>query len=146
VLTVLTVLLALTFITAPGAHAARKAARVHHALSVVRHQLGDPYRYGAEGPGAFDCSGLTYYAFHRAGFRGLPRTSSAQARFVRHIRRSRMRPGDFVFFTGSGGVYHVGIFATWRHHHRIIIHAPYPGRRVQRERIWTNSWFPGTLR
>jgi cell wall-associated NlpC family hydrolase len=131
---------------ASGAHRSHRAHMEHHALRVARTKLGHPYQYGAAGPRRFDCSGLTYFAFHRAGFRRLPRTSSQQARFAHHIRRSHMRPGDLVFFTGSGGVYHVGIFTGWRHGHRVIIHSPRPGQRVRHDRIWTNHWFAGTLR
>jgi cell wall-associated NlpC family hydrolase len=146
--TVLTTLVALAALplTTPPAAATTRGARVYHALNIARAQIGDPYQYGAAGPSAFDCSGLMYYSFHRAGFTGLPRTSAAQARFVRHIPRSHMRPGDLVFFYDSSGVYHVGIFARWRYGHRVIIHAPYPGKRVQREPIWTSRWFAGTLR
>jgi cell wall-associated NlpC family hydrolase len=123
-----------------------RTERVHVALRIARNQIGDPYRYGAAGPAAFDCSGLTYYSFRRAGFSHLPRTSARQAGFVRHIRRSQMRPGDLVFFYGPGGVYHVGVFAGWHNGRRIIIHSPRPGSRVRREAIWTRSWFAGTLR
>jgi cell wall-associated NlpC family hydrolase len=122
------------------------STRVRSALSIARNQKGDPYRYGASGPNAFDCSGLVYYSTHRAGFGHVPRTSSAQSRFMRHISRSAMRPGDFVFFTDGGGVYHVGVFSGWSHGRRLIVHAPYSGARVRTEAIWTNRWFPGTLR
>ena len=122
------------------------ATRVRSALSIARNQKGDPYRYGASGPNAFDCSGLVYFSTHRAGFGNVPRTSSAQSRFMRHIKRSAMRPGDFVFFTNGGGVYHVGIFNGWSHGRRQIVHAPYSGARVRVEAIWTDRWFPGTLR
>ena len=122
------------------------STRIRSALSIARSQKGDPYRYGAAGPNAFDCSGLVYYSTHRAGFGHVPRTSSAQSRFMRHIRRSAMRPGDFVFFYGGGGVYHVGIFTGWDNGRRQIVHAPYSGARVRREAIWTDRWFPGTLR
>ncbi len=120
--------------------------RVRSALRIARGQKGDPYRYGAAGPNAFDCSGLIYYSTHRAGFRKVPRTSSAQSHFMRRIKRSSMRPGDFVFFYNGGGVYHVGVFTGWSHGRRLIVHAPYSGTRVRTERIWTNRWFPGTLR
>ena len=122
------------------------ATRVRSALGIARNQKGDPYRYGASGPNAFDCSGLVYYSTHRAGFGHVPRTSSAQSRFMRHIKRSAMRPGDFVFFTNGGGVYHVGVFTGWSNGRRLIVHAPYSGSRVRTEAIWTNRWFPGTLR
>ncbi len=133
-------------VTARTKPVAAVTTRVRSALSIARHQKGDPYRYGAAGPNAFDCSGLVYFSTHRAGFRRVPRTSSAQSRFMRHIKRSAMRPGDFVFFTNGGRVYHVGVFTGWSHGRRLIVHAPYSGTRVRTERIWTNRWFPGTLR
>ncbi len=135
-------------------HARHHHARHHHAahgrvgraMGIAAAQRGKPYAYGASGPRAFDCSGLTSFAFHRAGFRGMPRTASAQAHFARHISRKAMRRGDLIFFTGGGGVYHVGLFAGFRHGHRLVLHAPYPGKRVQVQPLWTNAWFPGTLR
>jgi cell wall-associated NlpC family hydrolase len=127
-------------------HRRHTLSRVNRAVRIAAAQKGDPYGYGAAGPNRFDCSGLTFYSYHRAGFRGLPRTSSAQARFARHISRPAMRRGDLMFFTGGGGVYHVGVFAGWSHGRRLVLHAPYSGTRVRTERVWTNSWFPGTLR
>lgn len=123
----------------------RRGHEVAHALRVAARQQGDPYRYGAAGPNAFDCSGLMLYSFRAAGLH-LPRTAAAQAGAVRHIPRSRMRTGDLVFFTSGSHVYHVGIYDGWSHGARVIIHAPYSGARVRKEAIWTNSWFAGTER
>ncbi|MFC4785309.1 C40 family peptidase [Nocardioides sp. MAHUQ-72] len=141
----LTALVATSVVTAPAADAATRNQRVLHARTIALHQLGDPYRYGAAGPRAFDCSGLVYYSYRRAGF-AVPRTSRAQAGHARHIRRSHLRPGDFLFFTGSGGVYHVGIFLRRAHGHVVMVHSPRPGQRVRREVPWTSHWFAGTLR
>ena len=145
---ILTTLVAGSTSTAQAAtrHHVRPATRVAHAMGIAVRQRGKPYRYGAAGPRAFDCSGLTSYAFHHAGFRRMPRTASAQAHFARHIRRSRMHRGDLIFFTSGGGVYHVGLFAGFKHGRRLVLHAPYPGQRVHTEPLWTNRWFPGTLR
>ena len=129
-----------------AAHRRVIAGMVTDGLRVAKRQKGDPYRYGAEGPGAFDCSGLTYYAFRKAGFKRIPRTSSAQAQWVDRIRRKAMRPGDLVFFYDGGGVYHVGVYAGARRGNRFIVHAPYGGRRVETARIWDDNWFAGTLR
>jgi cell wall-associated NlpC family hydrolase len=115
-------------------------------MGIAAAQRGKPYVYGAAGPNAFDCSGLTSFAYHRAGFSAMPRTAAAQSHFARHIPRTRMRRGDLIFFTGGGGVYHVGLYAGVFHGHRMVLHAPYPGRRVQVQPLWTNAWFPGTLR
>ena len=145
-----------TAAAAPAARPSLAAQRIAHRRSALRtktwraflvaaRQKGDPYRYGASGPRAFDCSGLTSYAYRHAGLR-LPRTSSAQAGQVRHIRRSSLRRGDLVFFTHGRRVYHVGLFAGFRHGRPYVLHAPYSGTRVRTERIWTNSWFGGTRR
>ncbi|WGL53497.1 C40 family peptidase [Nocardioides sp. BP30] len=123
----------------------RRNHRVGRALHVAARQQGDPYRWGATGPTSFDCSGLMLYSFRAVGLH-LPRTAAAQSGAVRHISRAHMRRGDLVFFTSGGHVYHVGIFDGWSHGRRIIIHAPYSGADVRKEAIWTNGWFPGTLR
>lgn len=124
----------------------RKPSRIAVAMRTAVAQKGDPYVYGGAGPNRFDCSGLTYYSFRRAGFAGIPRTSAAQAGFARHIPRTAMRRGDLIFFTGGGGVYHVGVFAGWSHGRRMVLHAPYSGTRVRTDPVWSNSWFAGTLR
>ena len=143
--------------TAPAADAATKHhsahhakapsrnAKIVHARNIALHQLGDPYVYGAAGPKAFDCSGLVYWSYRHAGF-SVPRTSSAQAAHSRHIPKSHLRTGDFMFFSDGGGVYHVGIFLRWHKGHAIMLHSPKPGQRVQRAVPWTSRWFAGTLR
>jgi cell wall-associated NlpC family hydrolase len=123
----------------------RREVKIKHGVEVAIKQKGDPYRYGASGPGAFDCSGLTMYAFKKADLT-LPRTSDGQARALRHIPRRHLERGDLIFFHHGGNVYHAAIYLKKRHGHRIILHAPYPGTRVRREAIWTNSWFAATLR
>ena len=124
----------------------QRAQKVHHGLRVAINQVGDPYRYGAAGPRAFDCSGLTMFAYKQAGLY-LPRSSDDQGRYARHILRKNMRRGDLMFFTSGGHVYHVGIFlGRARDGRPLLLHAPRSGERVHRERVWTNHWFPGTLR
>jgi cell wall-associated NlpC family hydrolase len=143
------VLVAGTFTVAtPSAEAAKnRHQRVLKGLDIVRNQKGDPYVYGAAGPGRFDCSGLVYFSFRKAGFTNVPRTSSQQARFADRIKKSNMHKGDLMFFYDGGGVYHVGIFAGRnKKGQRVMIHAPYGGKNVHRSTIWTNKWFAGTLR
>jgi cell wall-associated NlpC family hydrolase len=122
-----------------------RGAKELRAYDVARDQTGDPYVWGATGPNAFDCSGLTSYAFHRAGL-SLPRTAAAQSAAVRHIPHSQMRKGDLVFFSSGGHVYHVGIFVGRRGGEDLMLHAPRPGESVRTEPIWTSSWSGGTLR
>ena len=111
----------------------------NRVVAVARSRAGSPYRYGATGPRAFDCSGLTQWVYKKLGKR-LPRTSGAQAGAVRKVRHPRR--GDLVFFTSGGHVYHVGIYAG-RH---MLWHASRPGHPVAKERIWTSSVFYGRVR
>ena len=131
--------------TAPAADAG-KARKLRHAARVAINQIGDPYVYGATGPGSFDCSGLTAYSYHKSNLR-LPRTSSSQARYARRIRKGRLRRGDLMFFYSGSGVYHVGMFLKWNRAGRaVMVHSPNSGDHVRRAVPWTKSWFAGTLR
>ena len=125
--------------------AQRVSARVISAKDIAMRQRGDAYAYGAAGPDRFDCSGLVFYSFRRAGF-PVPRTSGAQAGFTRRVAKKDMRAGDLMFFYGSGGVYHAAIFLTWSHGHAVMVHSPGSGQRVRVAVPWTSSWFGGTLR
>lgn len=142
----LALVLGLFVSTAPQAEALTVTRKVSNGLSIAKHQLGDPYAYGAAGPDRFDCSGLLYYSYRRAGFTKFPRTSDSQARFVRRVKRANLRPGDFVFFHNGGDVYHAAIFAGRKDGHVVILHSPNSGGRVSYTRPWSNSWFGGTLR
>jgi cell wall-associated NlpC family hydrolase len=133
-------------VTAEIQHVASRTTKARNALRIAKNQVGDPYQYGAAGPNRFDCSGLLYFSSRRAGFSGMPRTSSAQSRHVRRISRANMRPGDYVFFRNGGGVYHAAMYIGRKDGRRQIVHAPGSGQRVKRAAIWTDSWFPGTLR
>jgi cell wall-associated NlpC family hydrolase len=120
---------------APSTKAARIAARGKRVLRVAKAQTGDRYEYGGTGPNAFDCSGLTSYAYRLATGKHLPHSSSAQQGWTHRISAGAARPGDLVFFHDGGHVYHVAIYAG----HHMVVHAPYPGQRVKLERIWTSA-------
>lgn len=103
-------------------------------LKIAKKQRGKPYQYGADGPGSFDCSGFTGYVFDRAG-KNLPRTSSQQYSAADRVSRRKAEPGDLIFFHGSGGVYHVGIYAG----HGKLWDSPRSGSRVDKRPIWSSS-------
>jgi cell wall-associated NlpC family hydrolase len=127
------------------AEAATKSQRLQRAARVAVAQVGDPYRYGSAGPRAFDCSGLLYYSFRKAGLK-LPRTSAAQARRAHRIPKRKLRRGDLMFFHNGGRVYHAAIFLRWSKGRALMVHSPSSGKRVQRAHPWTRSWFAATLR
>jgi len=115
-----------------SAFLARRGERV---LRAAERQIGDRYAYGGSGPSAFDCSGLTAYAYRVATGKHLPHNAAAQQSHTHRISARWARPGDLVFFHAGGNVYHVAIYAG----HHMIVHAPYPGQHVKRERIWTSA-------
>jgi peptidoglycan DL-endopeptidase CwlO len=64
-------------------------------VAFAEAQLGQPYQWGATGPGAYDCSGLAMMAYRAAGI-AIPRTSQQQWAFGQQIPASQARPGDLT--------------------------------------------------
>lgn len=118
--------------TATESHAATTIRA--KALSTAAAQKGDPYKSGAEGPNAFDCSGLTYYSYKKNG-KTLPRTAQGQYDKATKISAGKRAKGDLVFFGGKNSIYHVGIYAGSGY----IWHSPKPGKRVEKVKLWTSE-------
>lgn len=76
--------------------------------AVEKYGKGKPYVWGAEGPDAFDCSGLVKYALEKSFGKSFPHYSGDQYAMSRPVRDPQM--GDLVFF-GPGGRNHVGVYA-----------------------------------
>jgi cell wall-associated NlpC family hydrolase len=93
------------------------------AVQTALAQLGDRYVAGASGPDAFDCSGLTMYAYAAAGI-PLPHSSRAQSTMGVRVARADLHPGDLVFYYTP--VSHVGIYIG----NGQMVHASVPGRPV----------------
>ena len=74
--------------------------------AMEKYGATNKYVYGAEGPSAFDCSGLVEYTLKKLGI-SFPRTSGEQYKASKHV--SNPKPGDLVFF-GPGGGSHVGVY------------------------------------
>ena len=101
------------------------------AVSAAYSQLGVPYKFAAELPGvAFDCSGLTKWAWGRAGV-GMPHQSGAQYGSFPHVSNDEAQPGDLIFYYSPIG--HVGIYIGGGQ----MIHAPNTGTTVN---ITTVRW------
>ncbi len=106
--------------SAPESVANAASVAVRAALA----QLGKPYVLGQAGPRAFDCSGLTQYAWGAAGVR-IPRTSQQQARFGRAVEIRSVRPGDVVVYYGNRS--HVALYVGSGR----VVYAPHPGADVR---------------
>ncbi|WP_051551489.1 C40 family peptidase [Nocardioides sp. URHA0020] len=114
---------------APVASAPSPRSGAQAAIAFARAQIGEPYRWGAAGPDAWDCSGLTAGAW-AAGGTYLPHYSVAQYEQSTSISASQLRPGDLVFWGSSndpGSIYHVALYVGDGR----IIEAPRTGVPVQ---------------
>ncbi|MFI9741617.1 NlpC/P60 family protein [Streptomyces sp. NPDC052494] len=105
------------------------SGRAAAAFAAAKSRVGLPYVWGASGPGSFDCSGLTSWAFRQADV-SIPRTSQAQASAGTRIDSlSALRPGDLIIMRTD--LSHVGFYAG----NGQILHSPKPGAQVRYESI-----------
>jgi peptidoglycan DL-endopeptidase CwlO len=95
--------------SAPAAPAppAGVSGRIGRVIRYAYAQLGKPYQWGADGPGSFDCSGLTMMAWAQAGV-ALPHSSRAQIGVGRRVSRSELAPGDLIF--RNSPISHVALY------------------------------------
>lgn len=120
----------------PTVESGRDGAAHRRAADIALSLRGSPYRYGASGPNAFDCSGLVQYAYRKAGVR-VPRTTHAQYDAVRRRYLDQLEPGDLVFFRTSGiQVSHVGIYIGDDE----FVHAPKSGSEVHISSLDLEYW------
>lgn len=124
---------------APAAPAPAPAAipaassRAGTAVNAAMSEQGTPYVYAAASPGvAFDCSGLTSWAWAQAGVY-LPHQSAQQYASTAHVPSSAAQPGDLVFFYSP--ISHVGLYVG----NGMMVHAPNSGSVVNVRAVnWSN--------
>ncbi|MDE2197133.1 MAG: C40 family peptidase [Gammaproteobacteria bacterium] len=111
-------------------------AKEAEIVRLVRQELGIPYHYGGDTPRGFDCSGLVFYVYRRAGIQ-VPRTANAQLYASQPLARDALQPGDLVFFEIAGDAQmHVGIYVG----NGRFIHAPQSGGVVSYARLDDAYW------
>jgi peptidoglycan DL-endopeptidase CwlO len=105
------------------------------AIDFARAQLGEPYVWGAAGPDAWDCSGLTMMAWRQGGVY-LPHYSAAQYSETKHITAAQLRPGDLVFWgTSPNTIHHVALYIG----NGQIIQAPHTGDVVKVSMLYSTA-------
>jgi cell wall-associated NlpC family hydrolase len=117
-----------------GASGAQNSSGVTHPppdprvimVDRARSMLGQPYRWGGDEPGGFDCSGLVVYAANGAGIR-VPRTAHEQLGAGTPVARGKVHEGDLVFMHLAHKELHVGIAIDDER----FIHAPSAGGYVR---------------
>jgi len=107
----------------PGAVVVPASSLGTRVVQIAMQYLGYPYIWGAEGPYAFDCSGLVTYVFAQVGI-SLPHFAASQWNYGVYVPRDQLEPGDLVFFENLG---HVGVYVG----NDDYIQAPQPGDVVK---------------
>jgi len=109
------------YVTVSGNNSSSNLATVDRKATTLRNRLilysrgflGTRYVYGGSAPGGFDCSGFTSYIYRKFGIK-LERTANSQSKQGKYVAKSKLKPGDLVFFDtdGTGGktVSHAGIY------------------------------------
>ena len=89
-----------------GSVSSKRAQIANYAVQFV----GNRYVYGGTSlTNGTDCSGFTMSVMAKFGV-SLPHNSGAQSGCGKSITSSQMRPGDLVFYSGSGGINHVALY------------------------------------
>ena len=126
----------------PGVTTVKKTSAItkkrNAIVKLAKKEIGKPYVWGAAGPYAFDCSGLTSYVYKHAIHKTLPRTTYGQITRGKTIRVStkKLKKGDLLFW----GNYHVAIYIG----RGKFVHAPAPGQKVKTQTL--ASFFPSSAK
>jgi cell wall-associated NlpC family hydrolase len=114
------------------------------AIAAARSRLGVPYVWGATGPDAFDCSGLTQWSYAHAGI-SLPRTAAEQWNAGPHPSLADLEPGDLLFWalntSDPATIHHVAMYIG----KGMMIAAPHTGENVQIQPVYMQG-FIGAMR
>jgi peptidoglycan DL-endopeptidase CwlO len=114
------------------------------AIAAARSRLGVPYVWGATGPDAFDCSGLTQWSYAHAGV-SLPRTAAEQWNAGPHPSLAQLEPGDLLFWalntSDPATIHHVAMYIG----NGMMIAAPHTGENVQIQPVYMQG-FIGAMR
>lgn len=99
-------------------------AAAQRAVDFALKQVGKPYVFGAAGPDAYDCSGLTARAWEEGGVT-IPHLAADQINYGTRVGADQLQPGDLVFLYDPIG--HVSMYIGGG----MLVSAPQPGENVK---------------
>lgn len=126
---------------APAATRPAQASKASAVVSLAQKQIGKRYVWGATGPKAFDCSGLTSYVFAHAAGKNITRTTYSQVKQGRPVSLRHLQPGDLLFWGSKTAPYHVGIYIG----NGQYIHAATPRQGVRKQTL-SSYFYPAAAR
>jgi cell wall-associated NlpC family hydrolase len=112
-------------------------------IAAARTKLGDPYLWGGTGPDAYDCSGLTQFAYGQVGI-SLPRVAADQYNVGAHVAMDSLQPGDLLFWATDvnvpASIHHVAIYLGAG----MMLAAPHTGDVVKIEPVYLSGYIGAT--
>lgn len=133
-------LICLTALFACAAPRPDVAGRPDHGSEIAvraMSMIGRPYVWGGTTPQqGFDCSGLVHFVYRQALGLTLPRTAKLMSRTGSRVSRSRLLPGDLVFFNTGRRFSHVGIYVGDGR----FVHSPRRGKTIRLARLDNRYW------
>jgi cell wall-associated NlpC family hydrolase len=120
----------------------KDAAFADRVTALAESKIGQPYLFGGNGPGGFDCSGFVQWVFGKNGV-SLPRTVSEQVAVGKKVSNKDIKPGDLLFFTNTytSGLSHIGIYLGANQ----FVHAADEARGVTISDLKDEYWEPRFL-
>lgn len=102
--------------------------------------IGTRYKYSGTSPKTgFDCSGFTSYILSQYDIQ-LPHQSGAQAKVGDAVKMNNIQPGDLVYFSRKGRIFHVALVETIDGSGITVIHST-TSRGVIRENITQSGYW-----
>ena len=125
------------------AQAASVTTKRNKVVKLAKKQVGKRYVYGATGPNAFDCSGLTSYVYSHAIGKYISRTTYSQVYQGKTVKVSTasLKKGDLLFWGSKSSPYHVGIYVGGGQY----VHAATPSQGVRKQYLSSYFW-PSTAK
>ncbi|MEK0396370.1 C40 family peptidase [Lactobacillus delbrueckii] len=125
------------------AQAASVTTKRNKVVKLAKKQVGKRYVYGATGPNAFDCSGLTSYVYSHAIGKHISRTTYSQVYQGKTVKVSTasLKKGDLLFWGSKSSPYHVGIYVGGGQY----VHAATPSQGVRKQYLSSYFW-PSTAK
>nr|WP_194241544.1 C40 family peptidase [Galbitalea soli] len=105
----------------------------------AKKYLGVPYVLGGESRSGMDCSGLVQRVFRDLGVTTTRLVHTQKLEGTKVDSLASAKPGDLIVFKGGD---HIAIYAG----NGQVIHAPYPGRTVSLQKLWTDDSGIETIR
>ncbi len=120
---------------APSTGTSTPHSQAARAVAFALTQRGKPYRWGAEGPDAYDCSGLVWLAWQHAGLNWPRMSAAAQWQWLhqhgRDVPAAMVSPGDLLFYANDpfdpASIHHVAMAIGYGR----MVEAPAPGIPVR---------------